>query len=65
MRVERPQPRRRHGVPPGTPSWITPELIAQTLRVFQPRYKEPLTESDAVGILQNLGRLFDCLGKGG
>lgn len=45
----------------GIPSWITPELIADTVRVWQPYYTEPLTAKDAVGILMGVGNLFHAL----
>lgn len=45
----------------GTPSWITPELVASTLGVWQPHYDAPLTEQDAFEILIQVGRLFDVL----
>lgn len=41
--------------------WITPELIEETLQTWQPYYNEPLSEADAVEILQSVGRLLDCL----
>ncbi len=48
-------------VPPGAPSWVTPELIADTLRVWQPYYPTPLTTDDAFEMIMNVGRLFDVL----
>lgn len=48
-------------VPPGTPTWITPELIAATLRVWQPYYAKPLSIVDALEILQNTARLLESL----
>ncbi|MDA1015162.1 MAG: hypothetical protein O3A00_12005 [Planctomycetota bacterium] len=36
-------------VPPGAPSWVTAELIADTLRVWQRYYDRRLTPDDAVG----------------
>jgi hypothetical protein len=48
-------------VPPGLPNWITAELIADTLRVWQPYYKETLTIDDAAEIVMNVGRLYDVL----
>ena len=48
-------------IPPGTPAWITPELVADTLRVWQPYYKEKLTTADAVEIMMNVSRLYDVL----
>ena len=48
-------------VPAGLPAWITADLIAETLRVWQPYYSEPLTAKDAIGILLNVGNLFGVL----
>ncbi len=48
-------------VPAGLPAWITADLIAETLRVWQPYYSEPLTAKDAIGILLNVGNLFAVL----
>ena len=48
-------------VPVGLPAWITADLIAETLRVWQPYYSEPLTAKDAIGILLNVGNLFGVL----
>lgn len=45
------------------PAWITDELIAETLEVWQPYYADRLTEQDAIGILLGVGRLFDQLGS--
>lgn len=63
----RPKPEQPEGpvvVPAGTPAWITAELIAMTLRVFQPRYASPLTLDDAVAMLLNVGRLFGEFSRG-
>ncbi len=49
--------------PPQTlPDWITPELIAETLDVWQPHYSKRLTDEDAIEILRSVGQLFDALG---
>ena len=48
-------------VPAGLPAWITADLIAETLRVWQPYYAQPLTPEDAIGILLNVGNLFGVL----
>lgn len=45
--------------PPARPAWISNNLVAETLRVLQPRYPETLTEDEAVEILMNVGELFD------
>ncbi len=48
-------------VPPGAPSWVTAELIAQTVETWQPYYRQVLTAQDALDILLGVGRLFDIL----
>ena len=50
------------GLPPGTPHWITTDLITQTLRVWQPLSRRHLTEEDAVTILLNIGHLYEAVG---
>ena len=47
----------------GIPPWITPELIADTVRTWQRYYTEPLTAKDAVGILVGVGNLFHALSE--
>jgi len=47
-------------VPAGSPRWVTPELLADTLRVWQPYYGD-LTPDDALAIIMNVGNLFDAL----
>ena len=51
-------------VPPGTPAWITPRLLAETIRTWQPYYERPLTPEAAVAIIRNVGRLVDVLARG-
>jgi hypothetical protein len=48
-------------VPPGTPAWITPELVQDTRQTLQPYYPDPLTVADAIEILQNVAHLLDAL----
>ena len=50
------------GVPGGSPSWISKELIGDTIRVWQPYYRETLTPDIALDMLTNTGHLFDALG---
>jgi hypothetical protein len=50
-------------VPSGTPAWITAELLAMTIRMWQPYYAERLSPQDAVTIVQNVGRLFGVLSR--
>lgn len=52
-------------VPPGAPLWITPELIALTLQVWQPYYEQPLTAENALEILMGAGRMIDVLSDDG
>jgi hypothetical protein len=51
-------------LPAGSPGWVTPELIADTIRVWQPYYRAPLTSEDALGMIMNVGQLFDVLFEG-
>jgi hypothetical protein len=47
-------------VPAGAPRWVTPELLAETLRVWQPYYGN-LTPQDGLSIILNVSNLFDVL----
>ena len=53
------------GVPAGAPSWVTPERIEHTLRVWQPFYQDQLIPEDALEIIMNVGRLVNVLSLGG
>lgn len=48
-------------LPPGTPNWISAEMVLETLRVWQPKYQKPLTTEDAISILTNAARLLRAL----
>mgnify|MGYP003153356267 CR=1 FL=1 len=48
-------------LPSGTPTWITPELVELTQKVWQPYYDTPLTPEDAITILRNASGLLDTL----
>ncbi len=48
-------------VPAGTPNWVTPELVEQTIRVWQPYYQAILTPEEAVIMILNVGRLYQAL----
>ncbi|HEY4313309.1 MAG TPA: hypothetical protein VGN12_27915 [Pirellulales bacterium] len=48
---------------PALPTWITPELIAETIRVWQPYYQARLTAEDAIAIVKDVGRLLDVLSR--
>lgn len=47
--------------PAGSPRWVTSELIANTIRTWQPYYRKPLTPEDALEMLLNVGHLLDIL----
>jgi len=49
--------------PPGAPAWVTPALIAQTIKTWQPYYETHLTPDDALAMILNVGRLFDVLSR--
>jgi hypothetical protein len=44
-------------LPPG----VTPELIEDTRKTFQPYYKEPLADDDCIEMLTNVFQLYDIL----
>jgi hypothetical protein len=48
-------------VPAGLPAWVTAEYIDETIRVWQPYSKTPLTPADAIEIIMNMSRLLDVL----
>ncbi len=48
-------------VPPGTPAWITRDLIDKTISVWQRFYSARLTAADAVEMLISVGNLFGVL----
>jgi hypothetical protein len=54
---------RAVALPPGTPPWITMELIRDTIEVWSPFYKSPISLDEAVTILRGVGQLFDCLSR--
>jgi hypothetical protein len=47
--------------PPGAPAWVTPALIAQTIKTWQPYYETRLTSDDALAMILNVGQLFAAL----
>jgi hypothetical protein len=52
---------RCSALPPETPAWITPALVALTIRVWQPYYSEVITPVTAITMVRSAGRLFDVL----
>ena len=51
-------------VPAGAPRWITSELIALTIRVWQPFYPDQLIPEDALVIITGVSRMVDILSGG-
>ena len=45
----------------GISTWITADLLAETIQTWEGFYGRKLTADDAFEILQNLGLLIDCL----
>jgi hypothetical protein len=43
--------------------WITPQLKAEVRKVFEPRYKRPLTDSEIISIAENLTQLLEVFFK--
>jgi hypothetical protein len=58
-----PRGGRAELLPPGTPPWITMDLIRETVRVWQPYYSTPISLDDAVTILSRVGQLFSVLSE--
>lgn len=50
-------------LPPGTPAWITLDLVRLTLKVWQKHYDKRLSVEDAVTIVLNAGHLFRVLDR--
>ncbi len=48
-----------HRVEKVLPAWVTPALIDETLRVWNPWYKGTLSREHAVEILRNTARLLE------
>ena len=67
-RLDRPHtdepPRPTTQVPAGAPAWVTPELIEQTLRVWQPFYQHQLIPNDALEIIRGVAGIVDVLSSG-
>ena len=47
--------------PPGSPDWVTPGLLHDTIETWQPYYHEQLTVADALDILLAVSRLVDTI----
>ena len=46
-------------VPEGAPKWVTPELIRETIRVWQVYFQDRLTVDDALHMLKDFSALGD------
>jgi hypothetical protein len=44
------------------PAWITPALIAETIRVCQGRVGKPMSDQDAVSLILSFGQLLCATG---
>lgn len=45
-------------VPASAPAWVDGELLALTIRVWQPYYQAPLTPEDALAMLLGTAQLL-------
>lgn len=43
------------------PAWITAEIMANTRRVWEPRYGHPLSDAEIVEMIVGVTRLYDVL----
>ncbi len=57
-------PRPQVAVPAGAPSWVTPELIEHTLRVWQPFYQHQLIPEDALEMIRGVAEIVEVLSSG-
>jgi hypothetical protein len=62
--VQPQQHTEKYSVPAGAPSWVTAELIGETIRVWQPYYADRLTVDDALAMILNVAGLCDVLAEG-
>lgn len=44
------------------PAWITPDLVAETVRIWSSRSAKPFSEQDAVALILQFGNLLDATG---
>jgi predicted hotdog family 3-hydroxylacyl-ACP dehydratase len=59
-----PESAPRTDPPAGAPVWVTAELIAQTIRVWQPYYRLPLNPEDALAMILDVCRLVRVVAQG-
>lgn len=53
-----------HALPAGAPAWVTADLIARTIRVWQRYYPTPLTVDDALAMILNVAGLIEVFSQG-
>lgn len=46
---------------PPRPGWISDALLAETIEVWTEAYRQPISEDEAIEILENVGRLGEAL----
>jgi len=46
---------------PPRPAWISDALLAETIEVWSEAYRRPVSEDEAIEILENVGRLGEAL----
>jgi hypothetical protein len=51
----------RAAVPPGTPAWVTAELLENTRKIWQKRTTFPIGSEEALAIILRVGALIDVL----
>ncbi len=49
---------------PEAPAWVTESLIAMTIKVWQPYYKNPLSRGDVIRMITSVGQLFRVMAQG-
>ncbi|AMV19264.1 hypothetical protein [Planctomyces sp. SH-PL14] len=59
-----PSPSAAVPMPAGAPSWVTADLIAHTLRVWQRYYAEPLKPEDALAMILGVTELNRVISEG-
>lgn len=50
-------------VPVGAPSWVTAELIDQTLKTWQPFYADQLIPEDALEMIMSVDQLVSVVSR--
>lgn len=53
----------RAGLPPGTPEWVTVELLEKTRVLWGKRAGFPISSEEALGIILRVSTLLDVLSR--